>query len=48
MLSPEKVKMVIDSLLPAAEEEAVKSYTGPLDELSKVDQYYFTLAQIPQ
>jgi hypothetical protein len=48
VLTLDKVKMIIDSLLPASEEEAVISYSGPLDELSKVDQYYFTMAQIPR
>ena len=41
------MKMIADSLLTPSDEEAVKSYSGPLDELSKVDQFYFTLAQIP-
>jgi hypothetical protein len=48
VLTLDKVKMIIDSLLPSAEEEAVTSYSGPLEELSKVDQYYFTMAQIPR
>ncbi len=48
MLTLDRIKMIADALLTSAEEEPVSSYTGPLEELSKVDQFYFTLARIPQ
>ena len=48
MLTLERIKMITDSLLSSSEEEAVTSYAGPIEELSKVDQYYFTLLHIPQ
>lgn len=47
VLTSDKVKMILGNLLSPSEEEAVKSYSGPLDELSKPDQFYFVMAQIP-